>query len=85
MANEFATAAFRMGHSLIRDRFTRLDALQQVYRNRNYLFDEVVFKSDHAYEYKSLIENKKSIKINIKVLIKLNNTRTELNIIRLNN
>ena len=45
-----------MGHSLIRDQFTRLDALQQRYRrNREYLFDEITFKSDHAYE--SVYEN----------------------------
>jgi hypothetical protein len=44
-----------MGHSLIRDQFTRLDALQQKYRNREYLFDEITFKSDHAYE--SVYEN----------------------------
>jgi hypothetical protein len=73
-----------MGHSLIRDQFTRLDALQQRYRrNREYLFDEITFKSDHAYE--SVYENSLfflTIKINF--LIKFNNTRVKFSIIGFN-
>ena len=50
LTNEFATAAFRMGHSLIRDQFTRLDALQQVFRGKQFNFDDVAFKTQYAYD-----------------------------------
>ena len=40
----------RMGHSLIRDQFTRLYASQEVIKGKNFDLDEITFKSDYAYE-----------------------------------
>ena len=51
LTNEFATAAFRMGHSLIRDKLSRYDVAQQILKKRDFVFDNITFKSDFAYEY----------------------------------
>jgi hypothetical protein len=40
----------RMGHSLIRDKFTRLYVSKEVIEGRDFNLDEVTFKSDYAYE-----------------------------------
>ena len=50
IANEFTTAAMRMGHSLIRDQFTRLYVSQEVIEGRDFSLDEITFKSDYAHE-----------------------------------
>ena len=51
LTNEFATAALRMGHSLVRQKLSRYDAKQTQYTNKSYDFETVVFQSDLAYEY----------------------------------
>ena len=57
---EFSTAAFRMGHSLIRQKLTRSN-INQTYLNFTnaflpaYNFEDSIFKSDMAYKY--LVKN----------------------------
>ena len=48
MYNEFVTAAFRFGHSLIRDIFKSYDSKEKELKPI-YFFD-MDFKSDHAYD-----------------------------------
>ncbi|RNA39528.1 Peroxidasin, partial [Brachionus plicatilis] len=50
IANEFSTAAFRFGHTLIRDKFTRYDENDQKIKAIN--FTDMSFKSDWAYNIK---------------------------------
>ncbi|RNA39523.1 Dual oxidase 2 [Brachionus plicatilis] len=50
IANEFSTAAFRFGHTLIRDKFTRYDENDQKIKAIN--FTDMSFKSDLAYNIK---------------------------------
>ncbi len=47
--SEFNTAAFRMGHSLIRQGLSRLSVTQQPMRGGNFPFQSIVFQSDSAY------------------------------------
>ena len=49
--NEFGTAAFRMGHSLIRQASGRFDVNNNQLRGGNYNFQSIVFQSDFAYRY----------------------------------
>ena len=48
--NEFSSAAFRMGHSLIRQQSFRYDVNNNQLKNTIYNFESIVFKSDLAYE-----------------------------------
>ena len=50
ISNEFATAAFRMGHSLVRQILSRADTNIAKYENKSYAFEKVVFQSELAYE-----------------------------------
>ena len=50
LTNEFATAGFRMGHSLIRQKLSRSSVFQGIYVNKSYNFQSTVFQSDLAYE-----------------------------------
>lgn len=48
--NEFSTAAFRFGHSLIRQKASRYDVNQNLIRTVPYNFQKIVFQTDMAYE-----------------------------------
>ena len=55
MTSEFSTAAFRMGHSLVRQESTRSDIEQTYNGDKNKYFDsyynfDSIIKSDMAYE-----------------------------------
>jgi hypothetical protein len=40
-----------MGHSLIRQKLNRFDVMHNLYRNKSYDLQKIVFQSDYAYEY----------------------------------
>lgn len=49
--NEFGTAAFRMGHSMIRQTLSRYYPNNTAINQGTYNFQSVVFQSDYAYRY----------------------------------
>ena len=50
LTSEFATAAFRFGHSLIQNRITRLNQSQCPFKERPLNLSQIIFNSDAAYE-----------------------------------